>query len=94
MITTTSEIGDSETNSTDTPDTNTLIGISADEVDDTTEPVDVEPEVPIVPRPEDLTGNVEEMRYVGWNLPKECNKLEIGSMMAVFCPDLRYLMHT
>lgn len=57
-------------------------------------PEEEEPEEPKLPKPEDLTGNAEEMRYVGWNLPKECNKLEVGSVMAVFCPDLRYLMHT
>ena len=34
------------------------------------------------------------MRYVGWHIPKECNKLEVGSIVAMFCPDLRYLMNT
>lgn len=34
------------------------------------------------------------MRYVGWNIPRECSNLEVGSIIAMFCPDLRYLMHT
>ena len=72
--------------------------------DDTTTPTDPtdidspdgeeEPSEPVEPKPEDLTGDAEEMRYVGWKIPKECNKLEVGSIVALFCPDLRYLMNT
>ena len=53
-----------------------------------------EPQEPVIPKPEDLTVDSEELRYVGWNIPKECNKIEVGSIIAMFCPDLRYLMHT
>lgn len=53
-----------------------------------------EPQEPVITKPKDLTVDSEELRYVGWNIPKECNKIEVGSIIAMFCPDLRYLMHT
>ena len=48
----------------------------------------------MIPKPDDLTIDSEELRYVGWNIPKQCNKVEVGSIIALFCPELRYLMHT
>ena len=74
------------TDLTDSADATADGDTGAEEVDGDVEPA--------LPKPADLTGNLEEMRYVGWNLPKECNHIEVGSIMAVFCPDLRYLMHT
>ena len=88
--TSTSPNGDDTTTNPGTDDTTTP-----------TDPTDIdspggeeEPSEPVVPKPEDLTGDAEEMRYVGWHIPKECNKLEVGSIVAMFCPDLRYLMNT
>ena len=45
-------------------------------------------------KPKDLTFDSEELRYIGWNIPLECNNIEVGSIIAIFCPELRYLMHT
>lgn len=51
----------------------------------------VEPE-PVLP--EDLTIGKDELRWIGWYLPTMCDHLEVGSVTAVFCPELRYLMNT
>ena len=95
------ENGETSTSPTNGDDT-TNIGGGTDDSTTPTDPTstettngeDEEPSEPGLTKPEDLTRDAEEMRYVGWHIPNECNKLEVGSVIAMFCPDLRYLMNT
>ena len=102
VVTTTEDpLGENEETST-SPNEDDTTNPSTDGTATPMDPTDIdspdgeveEPSEPALPKPEDLTGDAEEMRYVGWNIPKECNKLEVGSIVAMFCPDLRYLMNT
>ena len=103
VVTTTEDpLDENDETSTSPNEDDTTTNPGTDDTTTPTDPTDIdspggeeeEPSEPVVPKPEDLTGDAEEMRYVGWHIPKECNKLEVGSIVAMFCPDLRYLMNT
>ena len=101
VVTTTEDPLDENEETSTSPNGDDTTNPSTDDTTTPTDPTDIdspdgeeEPSEPVVAKPEDLTGDAEEMRYVGWHIPKECNKLEVGSIVAMFCPDLRYLMNT
>ena len=48
----------------------------------------------VIAKPEpDFTDNSEGLRWIGWYLPSECNNFTVGSVLAIFCPDLQYVLH-
>ena len=48
----------------------------------------------VIAKPEpDFTDGSEDLRWIGWYLPSECNNFTVGSVLSIFCPDLRYILH-
>ena len=76
----------------DTEDTEENVGCVVGENELNPECLPIEP--PALILPEDLTIGQEDLRWIGWYLPTMCSNLEVGSVTAIFCPELRYLVDT